>query len=834
MTTEAKTPPRQPPPVPPQPHHEEFTGPFGFFRKYQKPILYTAGFFALITFSITGAITGVFDRLLRKTGELPTLVVLDRTVSMQQDDYDIGQALNRGAHMPTIVLPHIDMGEGSDSERAECYAILRRVAITEGLEVSDHEVERAINFACAYMKSMSAMQGRQETEVTPTDLALRLGRVASLAELRLMVKEAMRIGNYMRLQGLVADGSDAAALEDLLRGKEKLTLKVASLDGKAIEDQLKTSSQVTDEQLREFLDKMSEQDRNIHQLYDTNRVSLQVGALSLAQFDPAQWTKELGSFTPAEADLLRHYEEDKDPKFKVDPATWPQQDIYGPPPEFWPPMAETVQQSLKQTALAEEAVSKLLTTIRDQRAEALKDPNEALRKANEEHGFAVQARDQSKARLAANPDDATLKADLAEKEAAVTPKKEALDAANEALKQARLAFDFGKAFTDATAGRSGVRVVTVPGLKNAEELKTLPEDLGTWNNPWTALAVPNVGDLGAQVARTDKSIMLVKVTELVTRPLKQFDKVKEQLKGVWFTAKAKEQVEEKKKALDAALLRLGKEKAAEKVAEIEGKRQTRIDEAFNAWEKKVEADLKEARRILQEQRNPESRAARDYRDKVAKFEKDLADKENKRKEIGDQTGKEVDAEIQKEASKFYGQVAEPAVAEAGFTVTPLGPLRRDLETTPRWDERYGEPAKFLWQGGKLKDLKQGEATEILDDATNRKLYFIVVDKAEPLEVTDLSRKEYEMHRRELETLRGMGSFRETRVAETIAQSYTLQALKERYFYKTSQKDPEAVPGNGSGKSGAKTGGTGDAKNEGKDGDKKDGKEGAKNEAKKGG
>ncbi len=149
-------------------------------------------------------------------------------------------------------------------------------------------------------------------------------------------------------------------------------------------------------------------------------------------------------------------------------------------------------------------MSKLLNTIREQRTEALKDPNENLRKANEEHGLALQARDVAKARLAANPDDEGLKKELADKEALLTPKKEALDAANAAMSTARLAYDFGKAFTDATTGRSGVRVVSVPGPKNAEDLKTLPEDLGTWNNPWVALGVPNVGDLGAQTARTDK------------------------------------------------------------------------------------------------------------------------------------------------------------------------------------------------------------------------------------------------------------------------------------------------------------------------------------------
>jgi hypothetical protein len=81
----------------------------------------------------------------------------------------------------------------------------------------------------------------------------------------------------------------------------------------------------------------------------------------------------------------------------------------------------------------------------------------------------------------------------------------------------------------------------------------------------------------------------------------------------------------------------------------------------------------------------------------------------------------------------------------------------------------------------VKELKQGEATDILDDATNRKVYFVVCDRVEDLAVTDVSRKEWEMTRRVLDTVQGGGtSFRESRVAEAIAQSFSLDALKQRY------------------------------------------------------
>src|SRR5262245_65586225 len=97
-----------PPTDPPKPeHHDEFTGAFGFFRKYQKLILYTAGIFALITFSITGAMTSWVRNLTGgPSGPQPTILVGDRRVEVTVEDMQMGGLVARHvAALPPDVLP---------------------------------------------------------------------------------------------------------------------------------------------------------------------------------------------------------------------------------------------------------------------------------------------------------------------------------------------------------------------------------------------------------------------------------------------------------------------------------------------------------------------------------------------------------------------------------------------------------------------------------------------------------------------------------------------------------------------------------------------------------
>src|SRR5262245_5001118 len=165
-TTTAK-----PPIEPPKPeHHDEFTGAFGFFRKYQKLILYTAGIFALITFSITGAMTSWVRNLTGgPSGPQPTIEVGGKRVEVTLEDMQMGGLVSRHlvALPPDVLPPSITSLEATDMVTR--LAILRRAALATGLDVSMTEVDAAIDWQVRLFNS------QYKTTDTPTRVALQRG-----------------------------------------------------------------------------------------------------------------------------------------------------------------------------------------------------------------------------------------------------------------------------------------------------------------------------------------------------------------------------------------------------------------------------------------------------------------------------------------------------------------------------------------------------------------------------------------------------------------------------------------------------------------------------------
>ena len=104
----------------PAPEHDfdELTGVYGFFRRHQKKLLYTAGLFTLLTFSITGSMTGLVDSFFRKDRDLASIVVNGESVKLTNDDYTFGNLLARNYQggVPYGVMLQVLAGEGGDSQ----------------------------------------------------------------------------------------------------------------------------------------------------------------------------------------------------------------------------------------------------------------------------------------------------------------------------------------------------------------------------------------------------------------------------------------------------------------------------------------------------------------------------------------------------------------------------------------------------------------------------------------------------------------------------------------------------------------------------------------------
>jgi hypothetical protein len=124
-------------------------------------------------------------------------------------------------------------------------------------------------------------------------------------------------------------------------------------------------------------------------------------------------------------------------------------------------------------------------------------------------------------------------------------------------------------------------------------------------------------------------------------------------------------------------------------------------------------------------------------------------------------------------------VLDTAAAEAGFTVVALPALRRDVNSTPRFDKRHDLNVTFLFQG-RVNQLAAGDATDVLEDPTNRRWHLAVCDKVEPIVAADLIRREFETGRHDYEN---------RQAARAQIQSFTIKALEQRYGFsrpKTAQ------------------------------------------------
>jgi hypothetical protein len=765
-------------PVPHNPADYQFdekSGLYGFFRRHQRKLLYTVVLFTLLTFSVGGPMTAAVNELFARPQALATIEVGGKRVSMQAEDYVIGQAVARARGALSAVLPMLDAGEGGLNDVADVYAMLRRVAITEGIDASMTEVDKAI--------AAVREQGKVNSDV---QVAMMSG-FRSLAEYRELMREAMRIGQLVQLETLVLDDSEAAVLQEVLTDKEKIAFRVALFDEKALEERLKQAGSLTEADLRGWLDKQQEADKNRIGIYDANRVEIKIGAVVQAEFDAAQWQDEaLKDWTAGEEQQKKLYDMEKDQRFRL-----PEQDAHKPFDD------ETVKAEVLRLLQIDQVLTHLLGKLREKQNESMKAQNDELRQANEEWvasrnalNEAERAVETLKAESAASPEDAELKAKLAQAEEAkrlaaeVPPAKEAArKAAEEAVKVARAAFDFQAEFIKLTEGKAGFVTKATSGLRTAEELADLDAEglalgFGKWPLSAYATYLQNRGDLCFQPARTAKATMLFQVSDVEIRPIKPWDKLKPLLEGAYYAEQAKQQGEAKKLAMEAKLLELAKARMAEKVAEIEGKRAEQVQKKFSDWEQQTSADLQKAEKVLSEV-PPDTQAAAAWTLKRNTLRDQLERKTDKQQSIDAEVAKKIEEEIGEAAKAHHAEVLAAAAESAEFTVRELGPYSRELSSRPRFDKQFDPTEVFLWQNH--SSMKAGESTGMVQDMTNRRWLVAACTAVEPLAPQDVERREFETLRRGYY----FKSYAGLRSMMAFQQTWTKKALETRYKYQPS-------------------------------------------------
>lgn len=787
----------------PEPDFDELTGVYGFFRRHQKKLLYTAGLFTLLTFSAAGPLNQLVAGVFQKDRELPSITVNGESVKLQGDDYSVGSKLSRNLRvLPPGVLIPVMAGEGGDTELGEVYAILRRASIAEGIEPSMAEVDRAIDAFREQAKLESAAK-----------LAQQRG-FGSLAEYRLLVAEAMRVGTYERLQMLAFDTSDAEVMRQVLLHQEKVAFKVATFDEKASQDAMKAASELTDEDLRKWLDEQNDGQKARMGAFDLPTVQLHFAALQWAegQFKPEEWADSLlKDYTITDDELKTYYDADKE-TFKVAGTGTPEvaavpaegdtpavAAVPAVPAEYREFEDEGVKAQLTRMAQAQRVMTDLNSKLKQLQLDAVKPFGEEvikaqgeLRTAQTDMGGKAKVKLGKEAALAAKeaelakaPEDEelktaveTLKAEVAtatdehaQAELAVAPMQTALDAAKAAEEAARSGFDFRAEFDKLVAGKSGfvkksmTEQATAEGL---EDLDALGLDLGTWQRSAQATTLRSVGAISNGPERTSKATIIYQAQALESRPLKPWDDLKTLVQDAYWTEKSADEGREKSKLMTDALLRLAKEKMPEFVTDLEGKRESRISEKATEWETGVQKDIDEATKMVATP-GLGAQARQAWDNKLKRKTNELGTKESRVTFIGQQVDREISDEIAEEAKKHHAAVLAAAAAEAGYTVTDIGPLPRTVVSRPRFRDSFDKTIVYVFQNH--GEMKEGESAGPVKDNAERRSHVIACTQVVPMTAADVTRREFEGRRQIIERLQAYNG---------INQAFTIEALTDRY------------------------------------------------------
>ena len=744
-----------------------------FFRKYQRIILYTAGIFALVSFSISGPILQFFGNLSSRAPDLPSMQVAGKTIGVTQEDQIIAQRLvariERGDLV--VVLPPLFDPEGNDS-KVDVLAALRRLSIEAGIDYSEDEVRRAID---------TALQIGNPFGRTSVGDLWKNGLYGSERDYVKVLGEAMRIATFVRLQALGIDTTTASIAAKLGEDVETVTLLAAMLDEKAIQTAFEEAD-VTDEDLQAWIDGLEKPDQNARGFLDQNRYRVEVASLELAAFDPASFAEELGDRTFSDDEVSQFYEINKFRLYQKERAP----DATDDAPVEYQELDDPMKESIRQRLQAESVLRSLWDGVTARLTESVKAENEAVAAALAKVDEAVAAVGEAAAKAAAEGATDADREAVTAAEAAVTAAKAEVESANTALATKRADFDVAAAFGELGKGRAGLAVTdSGEDSLNTTQLVDL-EPVAPWTGSAAVAALSMAQPLTTQVQRSLTHSFYLRLRALDETPLKKLEDIRDKARADWFSMKTLESVDSKTKAFEEALKVLSRGKITEEIAELETERDTKLDSKVAEWQADLDGKLAEARtqRDFHRNRDPLGLPLKVFQKEVERLEAELTTLDAVRTGFLEELQKETDAAIEKAARTHYAEVLAEAAAAQGFVVETYGPYPRNLFAAGRAREAFAEPVRYLWGQQSVSGLKVGEASDVLKDFQGRKQYLAVATAAEKGSLGDITR-------------RGLLDARESgardRMTRGLMQSFSKAALEQRYGWKQPSAK-EIVPG----------------------------------------
>ena len=281
-------------------------------EKTKRYLIIGVAIFCLLVFSISPAVMGFFQQIFI-SDRLGSIQMPDgQKVAIQIEDSSLAQRLARleltgGAELAPFAWLSTSTAIGQ-RDRVEAFMVLRRAAVTAGVDVSDSDVDKAIEVGTNIL--YEANPTLKERGFRVLDLLNRSG-VSSMAELKLLIREALRISSFVYLEVMGGlEAGDAALSEYVRENRETLLLSYVQWAAKPLAETYKKSPP-SDADLLAWVAK--QEDSNLKApLVDDVHVAWDMVYGSYEDLDPKAMTEWTTDMPPVgDAEIEQYYDQNK-------------------------------------------------------------------------------------------------------------------------------------------------------------------------------------------------------------------------------------------------------------------------------------------------------------------------------------------------------------------------------------------------------------------------------------------------------------------------------------------------------------------------------------------
>ena len=708
-----------------------------FFHKYQRPLMLGLAFFALITFSVTGAMMVFFSRCFGGVqGGLPRLVLQDGTkYQVTFQDYDTAQDVFQ---LFVERFPLLDLGfdkdeNGSVPEEEKKHAfdrvlILYCAAKAAGIGVTDGVIQDFIHSPIAQYYWQVKDQESYERVV------YRFFRT-SLPKFEKAFIEFKRIQFYIQTLASAENLSVLSVLEEARKAGEVFQVEYVPWLEEDFEKQLK-KKKITDKEILAFLEGLPEGEkapfleRKVVDLEvawvgkETNPASLEeaVKKLKPSKGSPGArflegLPKKLKAVTDAE--ISRFYDANKDRLYKLkEPASKPaskpaSQPASKPAVKKYRPLDNALKAEIRRVLELEKAVDLVF-------AEAKKQGRQEGRK-----------------------------------------------------------FDL-KAFLEKYF--LFIKILRT-GLKPAAGLEKVPVLKG-WSEVYSALA-PAAGEFVSKIQSSEKALFFARVAQVKENVPRELKEIRKDLLDLYYKKESKKLAEKAAKDFIQGLRVLGRKANPKGVEKIRGEIEKAVGKRVAALEKELKAEIGRFEKVLRQKDLP-GRVVKLYKEALKKKKAELAAFSEKRKKIQAEEEKKREEDLKKAELAKVGPSFRKFALSRKLKVVQVPPFPKNLHKidAAALDLLKDDTLRFL-EGregvAKLEDLEKGRVSEVIEDPTSRTFLVVHMLDRHPKKAEDLTPAEVE---EQVQKRKGDAPHK------FVKKALSFEALRKRFHYTNYRGEKE--------------------------------------------